>query len=111
MLDANDVEVEWAEIVYRPEETLWEEDWTVLPMPQSKQILSQNPILLTEYTLPAQTYIHLFTDALGIKYQDEELADIIEPISCPIPAFGHHRITITYIIIEKEIFAMDCIVQ
>ena len=111
MFDSENVEVEWAEMIYRSEETPWKEEWTVLPIPNVQQTLSTTPTLLTEHTLPEQSHVHLFTDAQTITVADEQLADIIEPIACPIPAFGNHQITITYIIIDTEIFAMDCIVQ
>jgi hypothetical protein len=109
--DTDNVEIEWAEIIYRSEETAWDDTWTKLPLPNPEQTLSKTPLKLTEHTLPATSFVHLFTDAKNIVVDGQMLEDIIEPISCPIPAYGRHKITITYIVIETEIFAMDCIVD
>ena len=105
------VEISWESILYRPETVDWFDSWDELPMENETQYLSTDPTLLSSTELRNQSYVHLFTDAKQINQNASELADIIEPIACPIEPNRHYRVDITFIIIEEEIFAMDCGVQ
>lgn len=111
MNTTENVQVQWGEFTYRPESVSWYEPWTSIEVSESSHLLGTSPTLLTQATLPEQAHVHLFTDAVSILVQEQELDDIIEPIACPTPSFGSHKITITYIILENEIFAMDCVVD
>ena len=103
--------VQWEAFTYRPESVSWYEQWTSVSENNSTHTLGTSPTLLSTASLDAQPYVHFFTDAQQITVEGQELGDIIEPISCPIPGFGTHDITITYIIIDWDIFAMDCVVD
>ena len=102
------VDVSWDAILYRSEKTDWFDPWDEIPKLNDTQSLHTSPILLSTATLPSQPYVHLFTDATVTYQNEQEIADIIEPIACPIEWYGHYQITITYIVIQEQIFAMDC---
>ena len=105
------VQIEWEEMIYRPESVDWFDEWTSIEANDSMHILGTEPTLLASTVLDPVPYVHFFTDARSIMYKEESLDDIIEPIACPIPSYGRRDIFITYIIIEAEIFAMDCLVH
>ena len=111
MHEENSVQIDWEEMLYRPEAVNWYETWTIIEATETSHILGTDPTLLASSSLEPEPYVHFFTDARSIEHNEQFLGDIIEPIACPIPSFGHHDIFITYIIIEAEIFAMDCIVD
>ena len=106
-----EVEMSWDAILYRPEAVDWSENWDELPMPEKTQSLSTSPTLISSTELRNQSYVHLFTDADQIFQNDQELADIIEPIACPIEPHRHYRVDVTFITIGEQIFAMDCDVR
>ena len=105
------VRIEWEEMIYRPEAVSWSETWTSIEANQAVHVLGKVPTLLASSTLEPEPHVHFFTDARSIEHHEQQIDDIIEPIACPTPSFGSHDIFITYIIIETEIFAMDCIVN
>ena len=105
------VQIEWEEMIYRPQSVNWYDSWTSIEANNPMHTLGLEPILLASATLPPEPYVHFFTDAKTVTLDEIILDDIIEPIACPIPSFGKHDIFITYIIIDMEIFAMDCFVD
>ena len=111
MQTENSVQIDWKEMLYRPESVNWFDTWTSIEPNNPTHVLGSEPTLLAAASLNPEPYVHFFTDAQAIIHNEQSLDDIIEPISCPIPSFGQHDIFITYIIIETEIFAMDCLVD
>ena len=105
------VDIAWDSMLYRPTSVNWFDTWDELPMSSETQSLSTSPTLLSATELGDQPYEHLFTDASQIFQDDRELADIIEPIACPIEPYQHYRVDITFIVIGEEIFAMNCDVR
>ena len=105
------VQIDWNELLYRPERVNWYDSWTVITPVATSHLLGTEPELLAVSSLAQEPHVHFFTDAQSIIYEEAELDDIIEPIACPTPSFGKHDIFITYIVIDKEIFAMDCVVE
>ena len=105
------VQVGWDGFSFRPKSITWKEEWTEIEPNSSSHILGTEPVELASTILEQEEYVHFFTDALTITHNGQEIEDIIEPIACPIPSFGKHKIFITYIIIESEIFAMDCVIN
>ena len=111
MHEETSVLIEWEEMLYRPEAVNWFDEWTLIESNASKHTLGAEPVLLATSVLDPVPYVHFFSDARLIIHKEESLGDIIEPIACPIPSYGSRDIFITYIIIETEIFAMDCLVN
>ena len=70
--------------------------------------LNETPQLIATGQTESVRYIQLFTDAAQTGTEDQPLADIIEPIACPFGPYGNHDLKVTYIIIEQEVFAMNC---
>ena len=105
------VQIEWEEMIYRPKSVNWFDEWTQIETNDSTHTLGTSPTLLASATLEPIPYVHFFTDARSIIHNAQNLGDIIEPIACPIPSYGQRDIFITYIIIDKEIFAMDCVID
>ena len=107
-LKQGNVDITWEEISLRSKDVPWSEDWLLLEDFVPEQSLGTTPTLIAQGSLPADTYEHTFTDAQRITQEDVVLPDIIEPIACPIRGFGQLDVTITYIVLEEGIFAMDC---
>ena len=103
--------ISWESISLRPEKVPWAEEWTFLSDFTLEQTITTTPSMIAQEIIPSDRYIHIFTDALSAYEGEEALADIIEPIACPLQPFGSQNVTITYITIEQQIFAMDCIVE
>ena len=107
-LKQGSVDITWAEVSMRSKDVPWSEEWLILDDIVQNHTLDTTPTLIAQGIIPTDTYEHTFTDAQSIVQEEALLPDIIEPIACPIRGFGRLDVTITYIVLEEGIFAMDC---